>query len=144
MQYTTQTDGSPYQIRAGETFSAYVDRMTTVIGGGFLGYAEERPDVVDFLGTVESAPLAGALWAEMTADQRVSWTEDSPDYASITVGLCEDLDYPEDGGEALDAYHHAVVTEALDDPLTRSDLLGLAEGHVPGVLARVAARLRST
>lgn len=145
MQYTTQTDGSPYQIQPGEAFSAYVRRMDDACGGSFLAdYAEERPDVVDLVGTVESAALADALWSEMTADQRMAWTEDSPDYETITQGQSDDLDYPEDGGEeALDAYYRVVTERALDDCFARSDLLGLAEMCAPGVLARVAARLRS-
>ena len=145
MQYTAQVEGSPYQIQPGEAFSAYVARMDDATGGSFLAdYAEERPDVVDLLGTVESAPLADALWSEMTAEQRTSWTEDSPDYETITQGLSGDLDYPEDEGEeALDAYHRVVTERALDDCLSRADLLGLAEMCAPGVLARVAARLRS-
>lgn len=143
MQYTTQVQGSPYQIQPGEAFSAYVARMDDACGGSFLAdYAGQQPDVVDLLGTVESADLADALWSEMTADQRMAWTEDSPDYMSLTQGLCDDLDYPEDGGEALDAYHHAVVRAAFKDCMTRADLLGLAEMCAPGVLARVAARIR--
>ena len=144
MQYTTQTASSPYQIHPGEAFSAYALRMDDATGGSFLAdYASTHPDVVDFLGTVESGALADTVWAEMTEEQRMSWTEDSPDYMSMTQGLCEDLDYPEEGGEALDAYHRAVVKEAFDDCMTRADLLGLAESEAPGVLARVAVRLRS-
>lgn len=145
--YATQVDGSPYQIRPGEAFSAYVARMDDACGGSFLAdYAVQQPDVVDLLGTVESAPLTDALWSEMTEGQRMAWTEDSPDYMTITQGLCEDLDYPEDegrdGGGALDAYHRIVTERAMDDCLARADLLGLAELCAPSVLARVAARLR--
>lgn len=143
MQYTTQVEGSPYQIQPGEAFSAYVRRMDDACGGSFLAdYAGQQPDVVDFLGTVESAALADALWSEMTADQRMAWTEDSPDYETITQGQSDDLDYPEDGGEeALDAYYRVVTERAFDDCFGRADLLGLAENHAPGVLARVAARI---
>ena len=144
MQYTTQVQGSPYQIEPGEAFSAYVARMDDACEGSFLAdYAGQRPDVVDILGAVESAVLTDALWSEMDEGQRMAWTEDSPDYMTITQCLCDDLDYPEDGGQALDAYHRVVTERALDDCLSRADLLGLAEMCAPGVLARVAARLRS-
>ncbi len=143
MNYTTQITGSPYQIQPGEAFSHYVFRMEDVTGGSFLAdYAEDHVYVVDLLGAVESAMLADAIWAEMTEDQRLAWTEDSPDYMSLTQGLCEDLDYPEEGGEALDAYHHAVVRAAFEDCMIRADLLGLAENRASGLLARVATRLR--
>lgn len=145
MQYTTQVQGSPYQIHPGEAFSAYVRRMDDACGGSFLyRYTRRQRVVIDFLGTVESAPLADAIRSEMTEEQRTSWTEDSPDYETITQGLSGDLDYPEDEGEeALDAHHRIVTERALDDCLSRADLLGLAEMCAPGVLARVAARLRS-
>lgn len=145
MNYTTQTDGSPFQIQPGEAFSHYVFRMEDVTGGSFLAdYAEDHVYVVDLLGAVESTVLADAIWAEMAEDQRMAWTEDSPDYMSLTQGLCDDLDYPEDGGEALDAYHHAVVRAAFEDCMTRADLMGLAEMCAPGVLVRVATRISTT
>lgn len=140
MQYTTQIQGSPYQIHPGEAFSAYVRRMDDACGGSFLAdYAEERPDVVDILGTVESAILRDLLWSEMTEGRRAYFC-DSADFASQTEAY-EDADNPDPDADP-DAYYRVLIRLGCDDPLTRANLLGLAENHAPGVLARVAARLR--
>lgn len=138
MQYTTQTDGSPYQIHAGETFSAYVRRMDNACGGSFLyRHTRRLRAVIDLLGTVESAPLADAIRFEMTGEQMYEFCE-SPDFASQTEGLESDADQEENPV----GYYLDMVRLGCDDPLTRANLLGLAENHAPGVLARVAARLR--
>lgn len=133
MNYTTQITGSPYQIHPGEAFSAYVSRMDEANGGSFLSdFAEQHPDIVDTLGAAESLPLAEVLWPEMTPDQQDAFT-DSPDFEAMTQGLDDDGPMEPE----------ALLAAAFEDCMTRADLLGLAESRAPGVLVRVATRIRS-
>ncbi len=133
MNYTNQSADSPYQIHAGEAFSAYVARMEDACDGSFLAdYAADHPDVVDTLGEAESDDLAAAIKAEMSDDEFDALIM-SPDYMSQTEGLDDDSEFDEAG----------VLPLAIDDPLTRAEIMGLAEMYAPGVLERVAARLRS-
>lgn len=138
MNYMTQITGSPYQIQPGEAFSAYIRRMDDACGGSFLyRYTRRQREVIDFLGTVDSVALADALLSELDEDQMYDFCE-SPDFASQIEGLESDTDPEEDPA----GYYQDMTRLGCDDPLTRANLLGLAENCAPGAMGRVATRLR--